>query len=47
MIIVFRTKRLLQDFLYQILQFADEKTEAQKSSESSKVPQQNTVRIEV
>lgn len=41
MIIVFRTKRLLQDFLYQILQFADEKTEAQKSSEASKVTPAN------
>lgn len=32
-----RTERLLRDILSQNLQFADEKAEAQKTSESSKV----------
>ena len=38
MIIGFRTKSLLKDFLYQILQYENEKTKAQKNSESSGLP---------
>lgn len=34
----FRTKSLLKDFLYQILQYENEKTKAQKNSESSGLP---------
>jgi hypothetical protein len=37
-IIGFRTKSLLKDFLYQILQYENEKTKAQKNSESSGLP---------
>lgn len=38
MIIGFRTESLLKDFLYQILQYENEKTKAQKNSESSGLP---------
>lgn len=38
MIIGFRTESLLKDFVYQILQYENEKTKAQENSESSGLP---------